>query len=128
GAVFTQNGPPPAVPCHVDLSNGAMFDANALASAIATIRLKALGCVYDLPPPPPNQVIDLTKVNVSITINAVTTTLLKRVDPLDQCLVDGCWDYNAQNQVELIGKACSDVSSSASAKVEISVGCDTLHK
>ena len=51
-AVWTQDRRAPANPCHIDLSNGANFNASALATAIANLRGKELGCVYDLPPPP----------------------------------------------------------------------------
>lgn len=128
GLMFTQNGQDPAKPCHFDLSAGGMFDKNALATAIASIRGKALGCTYDLPQPPMGQSIDPTLVNVDVTLGGVKTTIPKRSDPMDQCVADGCWDYNAQQQVQLIGKTCSDVSTSVDAKVEIRVGCTTVIK
>lgn len=126
-AVFTQNGAAPANPCHIDLSSGA-FNPDVLADAIQTIRGKALGCVYDLPEPPPGETIDPALVNVTATIGMVSATVPKRSDPNDTCQVDGCWDYNATNQVELLGKACEDISAAESAKVEIYVGCTTILK
>jgi len=128
GKVFTKAGADPTKPCHIDLSSGGSFNADALAQAITTIRGKALGCVYDLPTPPPGQSIDPTLVNVTATINGVTTTIPKRSQPSDTCDVDGCWDYNASNQVQLIGKTCNDVTSAMDAKVEIYVGCMTILK
>jgi hypothetical protein len=127
-AVFTQGGAEPAKPCHIDLSNGAGFDADALASAIADIRGKGLGCVYDLPKPPPGESIDMSLVNVDITIDGVLIHLPRRAKPSDQCLVDGCWDYNAKGQVEILGKGCSDLGAAKTAKVDIVVGCDTILK
>jgi hypothetical protein len=44
------------------------------------------------------------------------------------CTTADCWDYNAMNQVQLIGKACSDLTSASPAKVEIEVGCKTILK
>jgi hypothetical protein len=125
---FTQGGPDPAKPCHIDLSNGNNFNANALADAITSIRGKALGCTYDLPPPPPGQMTDLTLVNVNVTVNGATATVPKRSMPTDDCKTDGCWDYNKKNQVQLIGKTCADVSAAQKAKVEIFVGCMTVVK
>jgi hypothetical protein len=126
-AVFSQGGQPPAIPCHIDLSGG-QFDANVLASAIAKIRGAALGCVYPLPKPPPGKEINPDLVNVNITLDGNTFTLPRRSDPNDDCAADGCWDYNADSEVEILGKTCLDISSATSAKVDILVGCETLLK
>lgn len=128
--MFAQNGPAPAKSCHFDFSNPNNFNPAALADAIQAIRGKALGCVYDLPPPPMGQQIDKNQVNVNLTINGATGILPKRSDPNDACTSDGCWDYDATdpNKVVLIGKSCADVSSATDAKVEIVVGCNTVLK
>ena len=127
GAAFTQGGAAPAVPCHLDLTTGP-FDGQVLADAIKQIRGKALGCVYDLPAPPPGETINPDKVNVSLTLEQMTSTLPKRSDPSDTCETDGCWDYTDADTVELLGKACEDVTNAVNAKVEIVVGCDTIVK
>lgn len=127
-AAFSQNGAEPAVPCHIDLSAGGAFDADKLASTISDIRGKALGCVYDLPTPPMGEMIDLNFVNVLLTLDNISAALPKRSMQSDQCLDKPCWDYNAKNQVEIIGKGCSDLSAAQSAKVEIQVGCETILK
>ncbi len=44
---FSKNGPPPGLPCHVDLSTAGTFNVDQLAAAIDSIRGKALGCLYD---------------------------------------------------------------------------------
>ncbi len=127
-AVFSQNGQVPAKPCHIDLSSG-QFDATALADAIAKIRGSVLGCVYPLPEPPPGESINLDQVNVNVTLDGKDPFLLaKRSDPKDSCDVDGCWDYTAKNEVEILGKTCLDISEAASAKVDILVGCETILK
>ncbi len=127
-AMFTQGGPAPAVPCHIDLSGGGSFNANALAAAIAAIRGKALGCVYDLPEPPLGETIDPAKVNVKVTIDGVVTTIPKRATTADTCSVDPCWDYTPTGEVELIGIACSKLTTGAATKVQIEVGCETIVK
>jgi hypothetical protein len=127
GAVFDQAGAEPAVPCHIDLSSGG-FDANILANAIADLRGKGLGCVYDLPAPPPGETIDPALVNVSLTINGMAVALKKRSNASDMCLAEACWDYNAKGQVEIIGKGCADLGGAMEAKVEIVVGCETVIK
>jgi hypothetical protein len=128
GLSFTPNGPDPAVPCHIDLSQG-NFQPDALADAIAAIRGQALGCVYPLPDPPPGETIDLDLVNVDITVDGVgPTTVPRRSDPMDTCDPDGCWDYNQAGEIELIGVTCTSVSEAQTAKVDIVVGCETLLK
>lgn len=126
-AVFTKPGADPAKPCHIDLSTGP-FDANVLATALNSIRGKTLDCVFTLPDPPPGQTIDMGQVNVETTQMGMGSTLPKRSSPSDMCTTDGCWDYNSMGQVELIGKACDDVKSSTTTKVDITVGCTTIVK
>jgi hypothetical protein len=127
--MFSQS-PPPAnfVPCHFDLSGGAAFNADTLATALQNIKGKALGCVYDLPVPPDGQEIDKDYVNVEATINGTTGLVPKRKDQSDSCAADGCWDYNAGGQVQLLGKTCNDISTAMTAKVDIKVGCQTVVK
>jgi hypothetical protein len=126
-AVFTQQGAAPAAPCHFDLSQG-QLDASSLAQAIAAIRGKALGCVYQLPDPPAGETIDLNLVNVEVTLDGNSFTLPKRSDPSDDCVSDGCWDYTTTNEIQILGKTCDDLSSANQAKVEIIVGCTTIVK
>jgi hypothetical protein len=52
--------------------------------------------------------------------------LKKRSDPNDQCLVEGCWDYDVDGNIVIIGKSCDDLSSANQAKVDIIVGCMTV--
>jgi hypothetical protein len=127
-AVFSQTGAAPAVPCHIDLS-GNNFSPSTLADAIASIRGKELGCVYNLPTPPAGQTINPDQVNVVETINGMQYTIPKRSNPNDMCLGSSpCWDYNSQGQVVLIGAGCSAVQASATATVDIYVGCATITK
>ena len=128
-AVFTQNGAAPANPCHIDLSNGQMFNANALADAISAIRGDALGCVYPLPEPPPNEMILLDKVNVEATLDGDVKPIPKRSNPNDDCKMVGCWDYlGPANDIEILGKSCDEIGAASAAKVEVLVGCETILK
>ena len=127
-AAFSPQGQDPPIPCHIDLSSGAAFNPDTLATAIQTIKGKALGCVYDLPPPPSGEVVDKDYVNVETTLDSVTALVKKRTDPADTCLDEGCWDYNVGGQVQLLGKTCADVTIAKDAKVDIKVGCQTIVK
>jgi hypothetical protein len=124
---FTKAGQEPPAPCHIDLSQGS-FDAAKLADAIQNIRGKALGCQYNLPDPPAGKSIDPNLVNVLVTLGGKATGIPRRKDPMDDCALDGCWDYGAANEVDLIGKTCADVKVAKDAKVDIEVGCQTVLK
>jgi hypothetical protein len=127
-ATFMQGAPPPATPCHIDMSNGLTFSTTALADALAAIRGAALGCVYPLPDPPMGETIDPGQVNVEVTTDANTAQVPKRSDPNDLCTTVGCWDYTANMEVELLGATCDALSAAQTAKVEIVVGCTTVLK
>ena len=124
-ATYTQGGLDPATPCHIDLTTGS-FNAETLTAAIAKIRGQALGCVYELPDPPQGEMIDPGKVNVDLTVDGTTTGLPKRADSSNPCTDSGCWDYTDDGKVELIGKACEDITNAVNGKVDIIVGCDTI--
>lgn len=124
---FSQTGAAPAKPCHIDLSKGT-FNADVLATSIEQIRGKALGCLFDIPTPPPGEVVDKNKTNVNLTLDGKTETIPKRSDPNDTCATSPCWDFKGETQVELIGKACEDLSKAKDAKVEIFSGCTQLVK
>ncbi len=127
GTAFNQMGGDPSVPCHFDMTTGG-FDANKLADTISEIRGKALGCTYSRPEPPPGETLDPDLVNVVLGTDSGSVDLKKRSDPNDVCETDGCWDYDDQGEVVLIGKACTDLQGSNSAKVDILVGCKTIIK
>ncbi|HZU83413.1 MAG TPA: hypothetical protein VE987_10875, partial [Polyangiaceae bacterium] len=119
----------PTMPCHFDLSAQPNF-TQALTSAIDAIRGQLLGCTFDLPVPD-GGMIDLNKVNVEYSLDGGMhfTQLYKRAMPSETCTSDGCWDYtNNQTQVQLIGKACTDVTGNPNADVQIVVGCQTVIK
>lgn len=124
---FSTTGAAPAKPCHFDLSKSG-FNADQLATAIEQIRGKALGCVFDIPAPPAGEVVDKNKTNVNLTLEGKTETIPKRSDPNDACATSPCWDFKGDNQIELIGKACEDLSKSKDAKVEIFSGCTQIVK
>lgn len=124
GKVYTQAGGDPAVSCHFDLTQGSLNAAD-VAAAIAAARGKVAGCSYDLPKPQGVE-IDKSKVNVSYTIGTMRKDLIRRQDPNNTCTTDGCWDYSSDGKVQLVGKACSDVQSAASADVKVIVGCTTI--
>lgn len=124
GKTYTKAGGDPTVSCHFDLTQGAL-NAQAMAQVIGQVRGKIAGCAYNLPTKA-GVTIDKSQVNVTYTIDTVTTKLYRRKDASNTCAYDGCWDYNAAGQVELIGQACSAVKTAAKADVKVEVGCATI--
>ncbi len=125
GKTFTQAGGDPNVSCHVDLTQG-NFNAQAIADTIQKVRGKVLGCTFELPQLD-GGTVDPDEVNVSYGVGgAMPMTLKRRKDPMNQCVADGCWDYDMAGKVQLLGKACEDVRNATDAKVKIIVGCPTI--
>ncbi len=124
GKAFTQAGTDPTVSCHVDLTRG-NFQSQAIANTISQVRGKVLGCTYELPMPD-GGMVDPNDVNVTYTVGGSSVTLTRRSDPTNQCLTSGCWDYDASGKVQLIGKACTDVTTGTNVDVQIVVGCPTV--
>ncbi len=125
GRVYTKTGGDPTIPCHFDLTIGSL-SAASVANAIATARQKVASCTYDLPKVGGGMLPDKSQVNVGLSINGQKTDLYRRKDSSNACITDGCWDYNALGQVELIGKACTDVQANVTAEVKVSIGCFTV--
>jgi len=125
GRAFTKAGADPTIPCHFDLTIGAL-SAASVANAIATARQKVASCTYDLPTLGSGMTPDKSQINVSLSGNGPKVDLYRRKDQNNTCVSDGCWDYNALGQIQLIGKACTDVQASASTEVKVSIGCFTV--
>lgn len=126
GKTFMKEGADPAVSCHFDMTQGS-FQAKALSDAITQIRGKALGCTFDLPMAPDGSMVNRFQINVEYeTPTAGLKKLTRRRDGSNQCLGTGCWDYDKDGRIELIGAACTDVKGVTDARVKIVVGCDTV--
>jgi hypothetical protein len=122
---YTQTGTDPAVPCHFDLSTMPNFTMT-LSTAIDQIRSKLLGCTFALPTPD-GGTVNPNLVNVDYSVGGMNIDIARRANASETCsAAPGCWDYTSGGQVELIGAACTAVEGSASAKVDIVVGCQTV--
>lgn len=122
GKTFTKTNTDPQTACHFDMTRG-NYSVQALVDAIAQIRGRLLGCEYELPPAPEGETLDRGRVNVELSGVGAAGPLFKRGKPGDTC--DDCWDYTGDGKIVLLGKACEDVKSSPTAKVQIVVGCST---
>ena len=123
GKTYAQAGGDPVVSCHFDMSQN--FTSQKLADAITASRGKVMGCTFDLPDAD-GGMVDKSKVNVTYSANgASTVNLQKRSSPSDMCTMTGCWDYDANGKVVLVGKACDDVKFAPNPTVHVLLGCAT---
>lgn len=124
GTTFTQGGADPTTSCHFDMTQS--FSATALADAISYVRGEVLGCTLPLPEPPEGETIDLAEVNVEVTVDGATKVIPRRSNPTDMCLVEGCWDYDLDNNIVLLGAACTDLKNGTAVSAKVVVGCQTI--
>jgi hypothetical protein len=117
-------------PCHFwNVGDGS---GDAIASALSAIITQAspLPCemnVADLQPPP-GEVVDYGKVNVTLTEDDVTTTI-GQVPTLDACPVDQpAWYYDnpdAPTMIHLCPATCDLVTATAEgSQVSVVLGCE----
>lgn len=119
--------PDPVKSCHFDMTQN-NYSTQAVADAISAVRGKVLGCIFDVPQPD-GGTVDASRVNVDYQAGmGPKVQLYKRKDMSNACTTDGCWDYTADGKIQLIGKACDDLKANLNAKVNISVGCETVVK
>jgi hypothetical protein len=99
-------------------------------AALNAIRGKALPCEYQLPKPPPDQVLAFNKVNVAYANALCEGNIYYYVETADQCGANGAWYYDnptAPTKVSLCPAACQQVAApGAGGQILFSVGCNTL--
>lgn len=90
-----------------------------LQAALDAIALQAFSCTFTLPEVTGGQA-DLDAVNVTVTDNGVTKTIVK-----DTSHSNG-WDYLPGNDsLQFYGDACETLKADPTIKVEVVVGCKT---
>jgi hypothetical protein len=102
-------------------------DISQFAAKMAEIRSSALGCEFEIPPPPAGQDIDPDKVNFSYTPKGVgMSKLLLRADDLVDCNGKPGWYYDSNNspsKIILCPASCTTVQADTSAKISVLFGC-----
>jgi hypothetical protein len=106
------------------------LDISQFAATIAAIRNQALGCDFELPPPPPGQDLDPDKVNFTYTPMGVgTPKLLPRADDLEDCKDQPGWYFDSNagpTKIVLCPTSCATVQVDSSAKVDVLFGCKSV--
>jgi hypothetical protein len=97
------------------------------AKALKAIQGEALACSYAIPVPPLGQTVDLTKVNVQITLSGGKPQLLNYVDSANGCKsTTGGWHFDDPanpSKILLCPTSCALPLNVSTAKVEILLGC-----
>jgi hypothetical protein len=98
--------------------------------ATAVVTASQVPCIYSIPEPPNNEMIDLGKVNVDYTLTALgVPTTIPNVADQSACTASGGWYYNPPTnptQVVLCQATCEIVQSSDEAEVAVKFGCSTI--
>lgn len=95
-----------------------------LAAAVSTIRVSATPCDYAIPPPPANEKLDPTKVNVQYTPTGAAAT---EIGYDATCVTNTGWRYDdASNPKRIVAcpATCAQMKSQ-SGRVDIVLGCAT---
>jgi hypothetical protein len=116
---------------HVDLDPNV---EQAFLDAMNTIRGAALGCKYQIPPPPQGKALDFDLVNVDYTPGGGgMKTTIPKVDSPAQCPASGdAWYYDdsaSPTAIVLCDATCGVVSKDVmGGEVDIVLGCETIVK
>jgi hypothetical protein len=107
-------------------------DISQFAATIAEIRRQALGCDFEIPPPPNGMQLDPDEVNFSYTPKGVgSSKLLPRAKDLADCDGQAGWYYDsdaAPTKMILCPASCASVQADSNAKVEVLFGCKSVAK
>lgn len=81
-------------------------------------------CAFDIPPPPPNQMLDLSTVQVAYSSMGNPVATFDQVANLAACTATSFYIDLTLNQIILCPGACTTVQSDPNAEIDILYGCD----
>jgi hypothetical protein len=115
---------------HVDLDAMA---TQQLVQLLNTLRGAALACTYQIPPPPPGQVEDFSRVNMvhHPGMGGASVTIPKVASKADCPSSGDGWYYDDDaHPTEIIAcpTTCAVFSADATGEVDIVLGCQTILK
>jgi hypothetical protein len=99
--------------------------------ALTAIRGSAsVPCEFQIPPPPPNEVLNFNSVNIEYTDPSGARSVVYYVDSVDQCPPDGGgWYYDtpsAPSKILLCPSTCTTVEAQLGAQINVALGCGTI--
>ena len=95
---------------------------------VTRVEETPLECEWDLPAAPPGETLDPDKINVVLTGSSLAETTLGRVPDVTVCAAMG-WHYDdahAPTRIVACPATCTAIQTTASARVDIQVGCETV--
>lgn len=102
-------------------------DINLFSAKMKEIRSTALGCDFEIPPPPSGEELDPNEVNFTYTPQGMgTPKILLRADDLVDCAGQPGWYYDsndAPTKIVLCPASCATVQADANAEVTALFGC-----
>ncbi len=105
-------------------------DIGLFSQKTVEIRQAALGCDFELPEPPPGEVLDPEKVNFTYTpMGSGNPKVIPRADDLADCGDQPGWYFDSNTsptRIILCPASCSTVQADANAKVEVAFGCKSI--
>lgn len=105
-------------------------DITQFFAKIADIRNQALGCEFEIPPPPNGEKVDPNKVNFSYQPKGTgPSKVLLRADDLADCGGEPGWYFDnngAPTKILLCPASCTTVQADTNAKVTALFGCTSL--
>lgn len=105
-------------------------DISEFSAKMAEIRIAALGCAFDIPPPPSGMELVPGDVNFAYTPKGMgTPKLLPRADDLADCANQPGWYYDsnaAPTKMILCPASCATVQADTNAKVSVLFDCQSV--
>jgi hypothetical protein len=105
-------------------------DITQFSAKMAEIRTQALGCEFEVPPPPDGMMIDPGKVNFTYTPGGVgAPELLPRALDLADCIGEPGWyfdDNSDPKEIIMCPASCTTVQNDGNAKVDVLFGCASV--
>lgn len=112
---------------------GQVYDAQDIddfAAKMAEIRQAALGCDFEIPPPPAEEMLVPNEVNFTYTPGGTGTPItLPRADNLGDCGDQPGWYYdNNQSPTKIIvcPASCATIQNDSMAEVAVAFGCASI--
>jgi Mg-chelatase subunit ChlD len=102
-------------------------DINEFSAKMEEIRSEALGCEFEIPPPPDGKDLDPSDVNFSYQPKGMgASKILLRADDLVDCGGKPGWYYDSNalpTKILLCPASCTTVQADSHAKVSVLFGC-----
>ncbi len=109
--------------CHMDMTTEPDF-AQALADGLGYVSSQLDECTYNIPEPPPGELIDPDTTMLIVTLGNGEAYLIEPYN-LDEECTDG-WELTDKGHAQLCESTCNMVKSDVKARVEVITGCTVV--